>query len=267
MTTIHSNHVIVAPGTLVTYDRLGIQVNADYNPDATFGDQPYVTVNTETLDGNYRYDPRTGLLASTTDVFTAETNDGPGMIDAFVVVGPDGPVAAFNGHTPGFSNRHMAENLANILNGEWPDQCGMPAINVMINDQDIFDDQGAGDTIDHLSEQTVYVVHSYVADDEPAVFAKEQDAQAFAATYEPEAAIMSLMVAGPGLAAEMIAERTDDPIKERLEELREIVRSESISYGELAELQGLAEHIDHDDVELLEAAGVPEHADDNTEGN
>jgi hypothetical protein len=47
-------------------------------------------------------------------------------------------------------------------------------------------------------------------------------------------------------------------IQERLEELRAILRSESMSYGELAELQGLAKHIEPDDVELLEAAGVPE---------
>lgn len=47
-------------------------------------------------------------------------------------------------------------------------------------------------------------------------------------------------------------------IKKRLEYLREELRQERISYGELAELQSLAEHIDPNDVELLEAAGVPE---------
>lgn len=46
--------------------------------------------------------------------------------------------------------------------------------------------------------------------------------------------------------------------KERLEELRAVLRSESISFGELAELASLAEFIDPGDVELLEAAGVPE---------
>jgi len=51
-------------------------------------------------------------------------------------------------------------------------------------------------------------------------------------------------------------------IKERLEELRVELRAERISFGELAELQGLAEHIDPGDVELLEAAGVPEFGDD-----
>lgn len=47
-------------------------------------------------------------------------------------------------------------------------------------------------------------------------------------------------------------------IKRRLEYLRQELRQERISYGELAELQSLAKHIDPGDVELLEAAGVPE---------
>ncbi len=47
-------------------------------------------------------------------------------------------------------------------------------------------------------------------------------------------------------------------IKKRLEYLRGELRAERISYGELAELQSLADHIEPGDVELLEAAGVPE---------
>ena len=47
-------------------------------------------------------------------------------------------------------------------------------------------------------------------------------------------------------------------VKKRLEYLREELRSERISYGELIELQSLKDHIDLNDVELLEAAGVPE---------
>lgn len=50
----------------------------------------------------------------------------------------------------------------------------------------------------------------------------------------------------------------DEEAKKRLEELRQVLRAERISWGELHELQGLAEHIDPGDVELLEAAGVPE---------
>ena len=47
-------------------------------------------------------------------------------------------------------------------------------------------------------------------------------------------------------------------IKDRLKYLRGELEAERISYGELAELQSLAEHIDPGDVQLLEAAGVPE---------
>lgn len=47
-------------------------------------------------------------------------------------------------------------------------------------------------------------------------------------------------------------------IAERLEYLRGELRAERISYGDLAELYSLAEHIAPDDMELREAAGLPE---------
>lgn len=47
-------------------------------------------------------------------------------------------------------------------------------------------------------------------------------------------------------------------IYNRLLYLRQELRAERISYGELAELRSPAEYIPDDDVELLEAAGVPE---------
>jgi hypothetical protein len=53
---------------------------------------------------------------------------------------------------------------------------------------------------------------------------------------------------------------------ERLEYLRGELRSERISTGELQELQGLVKHIAPGDVELLEAAGVPEFPAQDTEG-
>ncbi len=49
---------------------------------------------------------------------------------------------------------------------------------------------------------------------------------------------------------------------EYLEHLRGEVRAGRISWGELADLQGMAELIDPDDVELLEWAGVPEQSDE-----
>lgn len=45
---------------------------------------------------------------------------------------------------------------------------------------------------------------------------------------------------------------------ERLEYLRGEIDAERISYSELAELQDLAEHIEPDDILLLEWAGIPE---------
>lgn len=50
----------------------------------------------------------------------------------------------------------------------------------------------------------------------------------------------------------------------RLEYLRGQLRAECISYGELAELQSLAEFIEPGDVELLEPAGVPEFPEDSS---
>jgi hypothetical protein len=57
---------------------------------------------------------------------------------------------------------------------------------------------------------------------------------------------------------ERIGDRVYPNVKERLEYLRGELRSERISYSDLHELQTLAPHIDKGDVELLEAAGVPE---------
>lgn len=54
-------------------------------------------------------------------------------------------------------------------------------------------------------------------------------------------------------------------IKWRLEALRQVLRDECMSYGEMAELQSLAEYIEPGDVELLEPAGVPEFPDDSTD--
>lgn len=49
-------------------------------------------------------------------------------------------------------------------------------------------------------------------------------------------------------------------IKHRLKYLRREILAERISYGEIAELQSLKEHIDPADVLLLEWAGVEEAA-------
>ncbi|MFA5380185.1 MAG: hypothetical protein WC455_30770 [Dehalococcoidia bacterium] len=54
----------------------------------------------------------------------------------------------------------------------------------------------------------------------------------------------------------------NDQIKARLEYLRGEIKAERISYGEIVELQSLAEYIEPGDVVLLEWAGVPENGND-----
>ena len=50
----------------------------------------------------------------------------------------------------------------------------------------------------------------------------------------------------------------DSLIRDRLDYLRKQIEQENMSYGELAELQSLADHIPAGDNLLLESAGVPE---------
>ena len=52
--------------------------------------------------------------------------------------------------------------------------------------------------------------------------------------------------------------QTKKEIKKRLEYMKKQIKNENISYGEIAELQSLAKHIENNDVELLEWAGVKE---------
>ena len=49
-----------------------------------------------------------------------------------------------------------------------------------------------------------------------------------------------------------------EEVKDRLTYLRTELRAERMSYGEICELQELIPYISGDDIELLEAAGVPE---------
>lgn len=50
-------------------------------------------------------------------------------------------------------------------------------------------------------------------------------------------------------------------ISKRLAYLKLQIENENISYGEIAELESLAVHIDKNDMQLLQWAGVPEFTD------
>ena len=58
--------------------------------------------------------------------------------------------------------------------------------------------------------------------------------------------------------------KTQKQIKKRLEYLRTELRNERISTEELIELESLALYIEPGDVELLQAAGVPEFDEENS---
>ena len=51
---------------------------------------------------------------------------------------------------------------------------------------------------------------------------------------------------------------TKKQIKKNFEKIRKSIESENISYGEIAYLQNNIEHIDKNDITLLEWAGVEE---------
>lgn len=100
------------------------------------------------------------------------------------------------------------------------------------------------------------------------VYGKRNIDAAYKLACTPDAVLARQMAreareAGSASPDEIIEELQDeyhgepDP-KVRLEEIREAIHAENISYGEIAELQGLIEHIDPHDAELLEWAGVSE---------
>jgi len=70
--------------------------------------------------------------------------------------------------------------------------------------------------------------------------------------------VIPRLASGLMACKEIIIPEGDGTIPERLEELRSVIQAESISYGEIAELQGLAMFIPNGDVELLQWAGVLE---------
>jgi hypothetical protein len=131
--------VHVAPGTLVQFDEVGVFVNCNFN-EPEFGRQPYVTVNTEELPGEF--------------------------------VKPD----------------------------------GCPILAVHLNDAELYDDGGTGDT---APVPVLYVVSGFNDGSEPpAVFVRKEDAETFAATYDT-ATVTKATVCDGRLAAELVASRSE----------------------------------------------------------
>lgn len=58
-------------------------------------------------------------------------------------------------------------------------------------------------------DPSVYVVPGELSD-EPAVFAREEDAEAFAATYNPPLGVYRLLICDAEVGAQMVADRLED---------------------------------------------------------
>lgn len=69
---------------------------------------------------------------------------------------------------------------------------------------------------------------------------------------------MFAFVIGDGISDNSSINKMTKELK-RLEEIRQAIKDENISYSEIAELQSLVKYIDKNDTELLEWAGACEH--------
>jgi hypothetical protein len=108
----------------------GIYVSAGLDDDG----QPYVSINTEDMVPQHRYDENTGLLG-TERPYTYE-QDGASA----VVKGPDGQIVARHFPQPDSSSSRLAARAhAEHLNDGWAKQCGMPAISIHLNDAELYD--------------------------------------------------------------------------------------------------------------------------------
>lgn len=96
--------------------------------------QPFVSINTENMVPNHRYDEDTGLLGTERPYTYAQ--DG----ESAVVKGPEGIVARHYPQPSDVKARLAAQAHAEHLNDRWAeDRCGMPAISIHLNDAEMYD--------------------------------------------------------------------------------------------------------------------------------
>lgn len=203
--------VIVKPGTLVQFGPLGIQVNADY-AHLDDGGVPYVNINTSKMEPAYKYNAATSI-GGEDKPFHAEPN-AVDLGEGFTVWGPFEQVERAFARFPVVTTLDAARTAANVyaetLNQDWPSQCDMSIVAVHLNDAELFSDEGRGNTAPVVGTPQVHVVAPYDSDEPPAVFAHLGDAERYSATFSGEPGVTELVVCDKELAAEMIADRTDD---------------------------------------------------------
>lgn len=128
---------------------------------------------------------------------------------------PEGTLVRFDGvglqvragrNDPEFGSQPFVTINTEDLPPEFAHDGGMPIIDITLNDGSLYDDEGAGNKV----SATVYVASPDDPVEDVAVFAREQDAEAFLATYgDSDKQPVRALVCDQTLAQRMIFERLD----------------------------------------------------------
>jgi hypothetical protein len=129
-------HVTATPDRdglhMVTLAGLGIYITAGLDGDG----QPYVSINTEDMAPEHRYDETTGLLGTARPYTVGEAGQG----DSYEVIAPGGaPIAVHLPQPEPVHARLAANQHAKMLNDLWPTVCGMPVLSVHLGDAELYD--------------------------------------------------------------------------------------------------------------------------------
>lgn len=112
-----------------------------------------------------------------------------------------------NFNEPEFGRQPYVSIVTEELPAEFVKPDGCPILAVSLNDAELYDDAGGGDT---APAPVIYVVTGFNdATEGAAVFVRQEDAAAFAQTYD-SACVQRVTVCDATLAAELIASRSDD---------------------------------------------------------
>lgn len=124
--------ITAVSGQSIRIANLGIYITAGQDDQG----QPYVSVNTEDMAPEHTYDEGTGLLGTARPYTVGAAGQG----DSFEVIAPNGAAVAVHLPQPDpYRARVAAQKHANMLNDEWPKQCGSPVISVHLNDAELYD--------------------------------------------------------------------------------------------------------------------------------
>lgn len=124
--TIHAE-----PGHTVDVAAWGLRINVALNDDG----QPTVLISTEDMRPEYVYDEETGLPGTAEPYTHSQDRD-----EAFVE-GPGAIMVSRHYGKTAVAARMAAREHCNMLNESWSTHCGMPDVQVLLNDATIYDSE------------------------------------------------------------------------------------------------------------------------------